>query len=323
MRLLVTGGAGFIGRNFLQSLPADWEVCAPYRSGEDFITFLRSQVVAQVTAVMVDLADPDALARVGAHDAHWDACVYLAANGDPAVSVREPLKDLSSNAVALVNVLERFQFTRLVFFSSGAVYDRLRGGISPSSPVAPTLPYAISKFAAERYLHHFWESGRMEKMWVVRFFGAYGPYEPARKIYGRLVRQFALDRNPRFTVRGDGRNLVDAMYVDDAVRAIHLLLGSGQRGGVVDLSSHAPISLATLVNRAAGAFGLRAEITFEGRVPEYIQFHSIDFSMRDQVGFVPTTDLESGLAKFAEYLGAARPHAAHRQMETRAAVTSK
>ena len=67
--------------------------------------------------------------------------------------------------------------------SSGAVYDGLRGAVSPATPVSPRLPYAISKLASEQYLRFFAEHrGTVDSYVNVRFFGAYGPYEAARKI---------------------------------------------------------------------------------------------------------------------------------------------
>ena len=55
---------------------------------------------------------------------------------------------------------------------------------------------------------------------MVRFFGAYGPYEASHKIYTRLVRAFALESRNTYTIYGDGANLIDAMYVDDAIDAV-------------------------------------------------------------------------------------------------------
>jgi nucleoside-diphosphate-sugar epimerase len=302
MNLLVTGAAGFIGRNLMRSLPSGWRVTATCLDEEDFPDFLQHHARCEALPFRVDLTDPQAVARLRSVSASFDACVFLAANGDPAVSVERPAFDLRSNTLTVVNLLENVRFGRLIYFSSGAVYDRLHGPVSPQSQVNPRLPYAISKLASERYLEHFREAGCVGDVWAVRFFGAYGPFEPQRKIYGRLVRRFAFERNPRFVIRGDGQNLIDAMYIDDAVRAIHKLLETPERGATVDLSCAEPLTLTELVSKAAAAFGLEAEISYEGIVPEYIQFYSVDEAMRQRCGFRPAVPLSEGLHRFAAHL---------------------
>jgi nucleoside-diphosphate-sugar epimerase len=300
MKVLVTGASGFIGRNLLLQIPDDWSVTALYNRSDDFPGFVECSGLQHVKAVQADLQVPDQIAH--AATGHFDSCVFLAANGDPAVSVDRPAYDMQSNCLSVVQLLEQLEFSRFVYFSSGAVYDGIAGGVSPESPVAPDLPYAISKVAAESYLRHFEKRGRIERATAVRFFGAYGPHEPARKIYSRLVRQFAIERNPVFSIRGDGRNLIDAMYVDDAVRALMLVLESRSLPDVVDLACGQPLTLTDLVEQAAASFGLEADISYEGEVPEYIEFRSVDRSCRDALGFEPEIKLSDGLGHLHQYL---------------------
>ena len=257
---------------------------------------------AQIQPIKTDLTDVAAVDSLVATRGDFDACIYLAANGDPAASDAQPGFDLRANTVALVNLLERVHVGQFVFFSSGAVYDRISGPVDPVTPVCPRLPYAISKLASEQYLHHFLHKGHIAGLVIARFFGAYGSYEPPRKIYNRLIRRFAFERDPHFTVRGDGRNLIDAMHVDDAVRAIHLLLAARSGAVTLDLASHAPLTLSALVHQAARSFGLEADICFTGEVPEYNEFYSTDTRMRDEYGFEPTIGVGDGLRRFAQTL---------------------
>jgi nucleoside-diphosphate-sugar epimerase len=302
MKVLVTGASGFIGKNVLTAAPPEWDVVATYRRDESFPGFLRDHGLSKVTALRVDLGDAAAVAALDARYKAFDACIYLAANGDPAWSTKEPGEDLRSNAVALLNLVSHATFGHLVFFSSGAVYDGLKGPVNPRTPVNPTLPYAISKWAAERYVAHAQHAGRIRTATIVRFFGAYGPHEPARKIYGRLVKQFAVDRSPAFTIRGDGRNLIDAMHVDDTVRAIRLILDKGTESRTVDLCSGTPLTLAELVTTAAKRFGLEPKIELTGEVPEYIEFRSDDRTMETAYGFKPQIALGDGLERFRAWM---------------------
>ena len=301
MTLLVTGASGFLGKNLLLSLPKEADVTAVYRSA-DFPRFLEASGLHHVRAVGADLSRAEGAEAVAAAGA-FEACVFLAANGDPALSVDRPAFDLASNCASLVNLLERCSFRTLVFLSSGAVYDGLRGPVSPESCPRPRLPYAVSKLAAESYLAHFHRQGRVERAAAVRFFGAYGPHEPARKVYSRLVRRFGIERGSRFTIHGDGTNLIDAMYVSDAARALRLILEAPPADRMVfDLYAGQPLTLTELVLRAASVFGAKPEIQYEGEVPEHIEFRSADRTMAERFGFTPAVDLESGLLRLRDHL---------------------
>ena len=302
MRLLVTGASGFIGRNLIRALPDDWDVTATFCNSDSFPGFVHSLGRPRTHVLRIDLATQSAGSLLAGAADVFDACVFLAANGDPARSVAEPAFDLISNTLALIHVAERVRFKRFVYLSSGAVYDGLVGPVSPKVQVAPLLPYAISKLASERYLQHFQRAHSIDDLFIVRFFGAYGPFEPPRKIYNRMIRQFAFAHDPRFAIRGDGRNLIDAMYIDDAIRAILVLLDTSSRGAIFDCASGAPVTLTTLVETAADTFGLKAEITYTGSVPEHIEFYSVDSTMTSEYQFTPRVALKDGLRRFAEFL---------------------
>lgn len=302
MKILVTGGSGFIGKNFLHSVKPVWQVVATYWKSRQFIDFVKNNALRNVIPIQVDLSSSDEIDKIADLSQEFDCCVYLASNGDPAISVNMPAFDLVSNTLTLVNLVEKIRFDTFIYFSSGAVYDGLRGRVSPNVKIAPRLPYAISKMASEHYLKHFQSIGQIKRLFVLRFFGAYGPYEPPRKIYSRLVRQFAIAKNPRFTVRGNGQNLIDAMYVGDAVRAIQMLLDSEPINATLDLYSGNPLSVTELVKNAARIFDLEPEISYEGDVPEYIEFFSDDEYMKKRYGFSPSVPLESGLLRLLAYV---------------------
>src|SRR5437879_3784274 len=160
MNLLITGASGFIGRNVLLRVPRDWDIVAVYHRTVELDAFVETHGLSHVRPVSCDLTDEAAVRRLGQLVGRADACLYLAANGDPAASVPRPRWDLDSNTVALVTFLEHCAPDHLVYVSSGAVYDGLRGEVTPASPAAPLLPYAISKLASEHYVRFFREKRR-------------------------------------------------------------------------------------------------------------------------------------------------------------------
>ncbi|MBN1815102.1 MAG: NAD(P)-dependent oxidoreductase [Anaerolineae bacterium] len=304
-RLIVPGASGFIGHNLVLATPEDWEVVALYHNSHDFPAWVEQQGLRHVTAVRCDLTDETAVhelaRRVGAQ---FDACVFLAANGDPAYSVEHPLQDLQATVVTLLHFLSHFEIGKLIYFSSGAVYDGLQGLVSPAVAVSPCLPYAITNWVCEHYARAFAHRGRVGQYVNLRFFGAYGPHEPPRKIYTRLVRRFAFERAPQFTIRGDGRNYIDAMYVEDAIRGILTILESDQGNLTVDFCSGTPLTINELVQTAARVFGMTdLEIEHVGQVPEYINFYVSGDAMAQLFDFRPQILVEEGLERFAEFLG--------------------
>lgn len=303
MNLVVTGAAGFIGHNVLLRAPRDWHIFAVYRSTSDLDAFVKQHGLTNVRPVKCDLlsaADVSALAR--AIGARPDAMLYLAANGDPAASAKRPRWDLESNTVALVNTLEQCPADHVVYVSSGAVYDGVQGAVTPATPVSPKLPYAISKLASEQYLQFFCERRGTVKSYVnVRFFGAYGPYEAPRKITTKWLQ--ALARGEReFTIRGDGKNLIDFMYVDDAVDGFLALAKAQGARMTVDFASGTPVSINDIVRTMASALGVDVTVRHEGSVAEYIEFRSADTTMRDRFGIVPATSFADGLTRLSAFL---------------------
>lgn len=303
MRLIITGASGFVGRNVLVRAPHDWDVVAVYNGATDFPAFLEREQLHHVRAVRCDLthaADVRAL-RAAAGDV--DATLYLAANGDPSASTRDPVRDLQLNTVALVTFLEHCPVPHLVFLSSGAVYDGLGGVVTPASRLNPRLPYAISKLASEQYIQSFAvQRGTPASFVNVRFFGAYGPYEPLRKITTRFLT--AVKRgDPRFTLRGDGRNLIDFMYVDDAVDGlIRLLAAPRDTQTTVDFASGQAVSIGDAVRTMAAVAGSDIAIDYEGSTAEYIEFRSGDRAMAEQFGVVPRVTFEEGFGRLQTFL---------------------
>ena len=123
-----------------------------------------------------------------------------------------------------------------------------------------------------------------------------------RKIYSRLVRAFAIDKKNEYTIRGDGKNLIDAMFVKDTVRGVKRVLESPENDLILDFCLGKPYTIKKLVEESARIFNREVRIDLEGEVPEYIDFRPSPAAMQDIFGFTPTISLDKGLPILAQHL---------------------
>lgn len=304
MKLLITGASGFLGKNFLLRNKGD-EIFAFYNSSKEFPQFLEKNSLKNVAAIKCDLSDFESVKKAFSQlPKVFDACLYLAANSDPRKSFDDPLFDLKNSVQALLNFLQFYRGKKIVFLSSGSVYDGLKGSVSPASNLSPTLPYAINKLACEHYVKFYCEQKKtISSFVVIRFFGAFGPCEPERKVYSKLVKAFAIEKRNSFEIYGDGKNLIDAMYVDDAVEALDAAVRRDVGSVVVDLPGGNQMTIAELVQLAAKAFGVKnVKIVSRGVSVEPIHFTASGKPFEKLFGVAPKTPLEEGLRKLEKFL---------------------
>ncbi len=302
MKLLLTGASGFIGHNVLLRAPREWEIVAVHHRTPGLDAFVKAHGLTNVRVERCDLLDTGAVSALTGRIGRPDAMLYLAANGDPAASAERPRWDLDANTAAFVTTLEHCPSDHVVYVSSGAVYDGLTGAVTPATPVSPRLPYAISKLASEQYLRFFAERRQSIGSYVnVRFFGAYGPYEAPRKITTKWLSAIS-DGQREFVIRGNGQNLIDFMYVDDAVDGFLALTKAAGTRATVDFASGAPVTVNEIVATMARVAGVEVSIRHDGTVAEYIEFRSADPTMHDTFGCVPRVSFESGLQQLRTFL---------------------
>jgi UDP-glucose 4-epimerase len=302
--LLVAGASGFIGRSFLLQHSGDYEITALYRR-PDFPDFVRRNSL-KVRLQHCDLTLPDSVdSAVKAIGRKWDACLLLASRVDIPRSVADPASDVLANVYGPLSLMTRIECRRLVYLSSGAVYEGLKGPVGPHNAVSPTLPYAINKLATEQYVRYCQVRRASVGEFVnVRFFGAYGPQEPSHKVYMKLVQTFGLRCEREIHLYGDGKNLVDAMYIDDAVRGLDAVVRGTAANLTVDFCGGQPLSVRDLAVLAARTFGVHdANIVFGNQAHEYNSFHSSGEAFATKFGVTPAIPLEQGLVRFAQWLG--------------------
>jgi len=238
MRILVTGGAGFIGSHTVERIVAEHGAEA-VRVLDDLSTGSADNLTDPgVELVIGCVTDAPLVARLAAD---CDAIVHLAAIGSVPRSVDDPVRSHEVNANGTLNVLEaaRRANAHVVFASSSAVYGSASAEVAAEDvPARPMTPYAASKLTAEAYLSAYAHAYRLRVL-PFRFFNVYGPRQTADHDYAAVVPRFiraTLTGDP-LHVHGDGLQTRDFVHVDTVAAALTTVISSG-------LASTEPINLA-------------------------------------------------------------------------------
>lgn len=250
MKVVVTGGAGFIGANLCRHLAAHDQV-SEVIAFDDLSNGKKSNL-EDVGATLAEgtILDPDAL------DAAFDrsaAVVHLAALGSVPRSIQDPLASHTVNATGTLQVLEaarRAGNIHTVVASSSSVYGATADLPKHEAlPTRPMSPYGASKLATEWYALAYQHSMELPVL-AFRFFNVFGPLQPADHVYAAVIPRFvaaALSNTP-LTVYGDGRQSRDFTFVDTLCTAI--VRGVTERvthPEPVNLAFGAPLSLLDVI----------------------------------------------------------------------------
>ena len=303
---LVTGGAGFIGSHLVDGLLAQgWRV----RVLDDFSSGREANLAhlnGHAEVVRGDLRDGALLAHVlgGVEVVFHQGAV-------PSVprSVAEPERTNDVNVTGTLSVLEtsrKVGVRRVVFASSSSAY-----GDTPvlpkveTMPPCPLSPYALQKYAGERYCQLFHRLYGLETV-ALRYFNVYGPRQNPKSEYAAVIPRFATAclSGEAPVVYGDGEQTRDFTYVGDAVAA-NLLAADAPRapGEVMNIAGGRRVSLNQLLGEIRTLTKARVAARYEpGRAGD-VRDSLADLSRaRELLGFEPRVDLRTGLAKTIEHL---------------------
>ncbi len=310
MRLLLAGASGFIGKNLILKAPSEWEITGIYFKSTNFLDFLASGGIKNVQPLQCDLTSEEEVAiKFEKVKTEFDAAIFLVGNSDIGLSVRDPIFDLRANLISLINLLNNIKASRFIFMSSGTVYLGRSGQVSPQTAVSVDLPYGITKLSSELYIKYFCNRRKnIGEYAILRFFGTYGPMEPSRKIYTNLIKELYFNNKEEYLLRGDGKNLIDAMYITDATQGLFKVLTSERKGSItLDFCRGEPITVNELVERVAKILGRKVKIKHTNETSEYITFYSSPDKMAHKFGFRPRITLKEGILNFLDYMKTSQP----------------
>lgn len=303
MRVLVTGGAGFIGANLVRRLVERGDDVVVL---DDFSTGLRENL----TGLDVDiregtLADPDA---VVAATADTDAVVHLGARGSVPRSVAHPVATHVVNATGTLNVLEaaRGVGAHVVFSGSSSVY-----GANPQLPkredtwTRPISPYAASKLAAEGYVLAYGTAFDLPTL-AFRFFNVFGPWQRPDHDYAAVVPKWiwAILRGEVLDVHGDGRQTRDFTYVDSVVDVLVSALDRRlSHDSPVNLAFGRRHSLLDLLERLERVVGVEPKVRFvEPRATDVRDSENDPALLTSLFPDAHAVDLDDALARTTDWL---------------------
>ena len=308
MRMLITGGAGFIGSHLCEKYVRDGHtvLCLDNFMSGDLMNVRHLLDYRNFKLARGDIRDCDLLEKL-MRDV--DVVFHLAAQIHVDRSYIEPKLTYEVNVMGTENVLEvarTYDARKVIYASTSEVYGSAQYvPIDEKHPLNAPHPYGASKIAADRMCHAYIQTYGMN-IPIIRLFNIFGPRQ--RDIgYGGVIsifsRRILSDAPP--IIYGDGRQTRDYTYIEDAVRAYDLILnhdepitepinfGSGKAVSILDL--------ANMLIELNGKKGNIKPVHVEPRIGEVKQLIADTTKARELLGWEPTYDLKAGLGKFVEW----------------------
>ncbi|WNQ12894.1 dTDP-glucose 4,6-dehydratase [Paenibacillus aurantius] len=312
MKLLVTGGAGFIGSNFilymLRRYPGyrivNYDLLT-YAGNPDNLTGVRAH--QGYSFVQGDIADEGRVEEI--FSGGLDAVVHFAAESHVDRSVKDPGVFVRTNVngtQVLLEAARKHGVSRFVHVSTDEVYGSLgdTGLFTEETPLAPNSPYSASKAGSDLLVRAYVETFGLPAV-ITRCSNNYGPYQFPEKLIPLMISR-AVKGEP-LPVYGDGLNVRDWLYVEDHCSAIDLVLHGGRPGEVYNVGGNNERTNLQIVRTILEELG-RPEslITFVEDRPGHDRRYGIDASkIRNELGWSPAYPFERGIR---ETIGWYRSH---------------
>jgi UDP-glucose 4-epimerase len=292
VRVVVTGGAGFIGSHVVDLMLAKHHQVTVI---DNFSTGRRENlrhINDRIRMVEADIAE-SGLWQTELKGVDW--VIHLAALADIVPSIQNPEEYFNSNVLGTLKVLEackEYNVSKLIYSASSSCY-----GISDEYPtpenakIDTQYPYALTKKMGEDLVLH-WDKVYGLKANSLRFFNVYGTRSRTSGTYGAMFGVFLAQKlaNRPFTVVGDGSQTRDFTYVTDVAQAVLSAVESSQSGHVYNVGSGKTVSVIDIARKLGG------EVVFIPKRPGEPECTFADISeIKKDLGWQPTVDIDQGI----------------------------
>src|SRR5258707_7582223 len=294
MRILITGGAGFIGRHIAEHFHDRAEV----RVLDNLRCGLKSNLSGlECQLVVGSILDRDLVREVMEG---VDFVFHLAAMVSVQESVQKPNECAEINALGTAIVLEeaaRARVKRLIFSSSAAIYgDNPTIPKIESMPAEPKSPYATGKYEAERHCRSFTDKARLPTV-SLRYCTVFGPYQHLGSEYSAVVPAFIekATRNEPITIFGDGRQTRDFIYVKDVVAANAFFALKSQATGIFNVARGRQITITDLALTIRNLTKSSSTINYGPARSADVRQSVAGMDKTQRAGFRPVCDSAGGM----------------------------
>ena len=309
MKILVTGGAGFIGSNLVERFLADGHEVAVVDEFNDFYNpqIKRANLAGVADRIVLheaDIRDADAVNRI-VGEGGFDTIVHLAARAGVRPSIKQPKLYIETNITGTFHLLEAARqagVKRFISASSSSVY-----GVLKTAPFREDMclnqtisPYAATKLAGEQLCSNYSHLYGMRTI-SLRFFTVYGPRQRPDLAIHKFTK--SIHEGTPIDQYGDGSTRRDYTYVEDIVQGVAACLTyEGQLCDVFNLGESQTTTLSELIAAIETAVGKKAIINHLPEQPGDVPLTYADIAKaRELLGYRPTTKISEGIPKFVEW----------------------
>jgi dTDP-glucose 4,6-dehydratase len=307
MKILVTGGAGFIGSNFIKYILSKYPHYKlvnldklTYAGNLDNLSDVEDNPNYQF--IKGDICDQNLVERIV--EDKIEAIINFAAESHVDRSIYDPKVFVQTNVLGTQVLLEsalKFKTNRFIQVSTDEVYGTLtKGSFTESSPLLPNSPYSASKASADLLVRSYFKTFGLPAV-ITRSTNNYGPYQFPEKLIPLFITNALTDQN--LPLYGDGLHVRDWLYVMDHCKALDLALHQGKLGEIYNISGSQEMTNLKITELILKKLNKpKSLIKHVKDRPAHDRRYALDSSkIKDELGWKPDASFEEGLSKTVEW----------------------